>query len=599
MIERVSDGGSGDRLKVFVSYSRADIAFADQLVLALEDKGFDPILDRHDIDAAEAWKERLGALILSCDTVVFVLSETSAKSGICAWEVEQAAGLGKRMIPVVHGPVEGVTPPPHLTALNYIHFYFTPTIPGSGFYDGVQKLTRALQVDLGWLREQTRLSETAARWRARMSKRYAEGDGGVSSMLLRGNVLAEALQWVRAAPKDTEIPPDIVSFLDASSRAEAESNAEAAAQVAEREKAVAEKEAAVAARAKADKLARRATWMGGGVAALLIALGAWLSWTAAQATYAAAQNNAVLFANAAYERTSGSRHAEALQLALAGDPAAQRGGLSRYMGGGRHVAASNALVAAYTQNRLRRVLGGHEGSIYSVAFSRDGKRLLTAGGDNSVRLWDAETGELIRSFEGNVIRAAISPDGSRVLAGAVDGLAYLWDAESGRLVRTFRAPRTAPIYSVAFSSDGAYVLTGTLGEARLWSAESGDSLRTFQGHRGSVVSVAFSRDGSRILTASDDSTARLWDVHTGDVIRVFLGHENGVHSAIFLGDGERILTGGGDSTARIWETETGNVVSTFEGHTGNVVSVASSPDGRRLLTGSHDGAAILWNASTG
>ena len=141
MSAEARDAGAG-RLKVFVSYSRTDVDFADQLVLALTDKGFDPLLDRHDIDAAEKWKERLGALILSCDTVVFVLTEKSAGSPICGWEVEEPARLGKRMIPVTPHAPQGVSPPPALTELNYITFYRDPAIPGSGFYDGVQKLER-------------------------------------------------------------------------------------------------------------------------------------------------------------------------------------------------------------------------------------------------------------------------------------------------------------------------------------------------------------------------------------------------------------------------------------------------------------------------
>lgn len=91
-----NESDTAGRLKVFVSYSRSDLDFADQLVLALEDKGFVALLDRHDIDVAEKWKERLGALIFSSDTVAFVLTDTSASSPICRWEVEEAARLHRK-----------------------------------------------------------------------------------------------------------------------------------------------------------------------------------------------------------------------------------------------------------------------------------------------------------------------------------------------------------------------------------------------------------------------------------------------------------------------------------------------------------------------
>jgi hypothetical protein len=99
----MADGtGDTDRLGVFISYSRDDLDFADQLDVVLGLAGFDPVLDRHGIHGAENWQEKLGALIRDADTVVFVLSPASAKSDICGWEVREAVNLGKRIIPVVH-----------------------------------------------------------------------------------------------------------------------------------------------------------------------------------------------------------------------------------------------------------------------------------------------------------------------------------------------------------------------------------------------------------------------------------------------------------------------------------------------------------------
>jgi hypothetical protein len=124
------------------------LEFAEQVVLALQERGFTPLLDHQDIDAAEDWKRRLGELIFHCDTVVFVLSESSATSPICAWEVDEAVRLQKRIIPIVPAALNGGDAPPQLADLNYIFFYPEPKYPGSGFYDGAIKLDRALRVDL-------------------------------------------------------------------------------------------------------------------------------------------------------------------------------------------------------------------------------------------------------------------------------------------------------------------------------------------------------------------------------------------------------------------------------------------------------------------
>src|SRR5271170_5283019 len=152
----VAGAGEGGKLGVFVSYSRDDLDFADQLDAALGSSGFSTTLDRHGISGGEDWKRRLGALIRDADTVAFVLSPSSAKSDVCRWEVDEATRLGKRIIPVLCRPLENVSAPPALADLNYIFFYREPKSPGSGFGTGLARLVDALNSDLDWLREHTR-----------------------------------------------------------------------------------------------------------------------------------------------------------------------------------------------------------------------------------------------------------------------------------------------------------------------------------------------------------------------------------------------------------------------------------------------------------
>src|SRR5215468_7473082 len=132
-----SDSPDRGKLRVFISYSRDDLHFADQLDAALNTCGFECIIDRQSISGGEHWKRRLGNLIGEADTVVFVLSPTSARSEICAWEVQEATRLGKRIVPVNCRPLEGATPPPRLRDLNYIFFYADPKVSDSGFGSGL------------------------------------------------------------------------------------------------------------------------------------------------------------------------------------------------------------------------------------------------------------------------------------------------------------------------------------------------------------------------------------------------------------------------------------------------------------------------------
>src|SRR5215510_16016228 len=121
---------TGREFKVFVSYSRDDLEFADQLVAGLEACAFRPTIDREGISGGEDWRIRLGSLIREADTVVFVLSPASARSDVCGWEVEEAARLGKRILPVTCRPLDGVALPPQLQKRNYISFYPETKFPG-------------------------------------------------------------------------------------------------------------------------------------------------------------------------------------------------------------------------------------------------------------------------------------------------------------------------------------------------------------------------------------------------------------------------------------------------------------------------------------
>jgi len=122
-----------------------------------------------------------------------------------------------------------------------------------------------------------------------------------------------------------------------------------------------------------------------------------------------------------------------------------------------------------------------------------------------------------------------------------------------------------------------------------------EPIRTFSGHSGAVASVAFSPDGAKVLTGSYDNTARLWDAATGVIIRSF-SHSGRIKSVAFSPDGTKVLTGADwpDNTANLWDAATGSLTRTFSGHTDWVYSVAFSPDGMKVLTGSRDGTAKLW-----
>jgi len=286
------------RSKVFISYSRTDLVFADQLVAALEPCGFEPSIDRHEITGGEEWRRRLRTLIANSETVVFVLSPASAKSDMCGWEVQEADAASKRLIPVLCRPLEAIPPPQRLKDLDYIYFYPEPNVPGSGFGSGLARLVKALNTDLEWIRQHTRLMARAAEWDE--AKR-------ADNRLLSGSDIDEAKDWLAGRPKAAPEPTDAQrAFIAASEAAERERiGKETAREVAIRDAEIsrlrAEQEAErlrlETARMAAEQAAavsegrRRRTQVLFGVPLVLALIGAGVGWLAYDNTRKAAELN--------------------------------------------------------------------------------------------------------------------------------------------------------------------------------------------------------------------------------------------------------------------------------------------------------------------
>jgi len=260
-------------------------------------------------------------------------------------------------------------------------------------------------------------------------------------------------------------------------------------------------------------------------------------------------------------------------------------------------------------------------SVTALAVSPDGRTLAVAGeADHITRLWDVQTGRDLQTFQGHtgeVQSVAFSPDGKSLLSGSGeygetrDYSARLWDVATGKELRRFEG-HTSELTSVAFSPDGLYALTGSGDDtARLWNLSTGQEARRFEGYSQSIRAIALSTDNHYLLTGSGDNSARLWDNSSGSVVQVFRARTEGVVTSVaFSPDSRFVLTGSSDGTARLWNTETGQEQRSFTGaalknagrFTGTVMainSVAFSMDGRLIATGSSDQTTRVWDVATG
>ncbi len=251
-------------------------------------------------------------------------------------------------------------------------------------------------------------------------------------------------------------------------------------------------------------------------------------------------------------------------------------------------------------NYLR--LTGHDGPVRSVAFSPNGSLVLSGSEENTLRLWDATTGEPLKTLRGhgNAIRSAVfSPDGRWVLSGSQDERVRLWDIEGYQEVRVLRATVLAghddAVLSARFSADGKQIVTASRDRtASLWDAATGVRLRQFvEGHQFLASSAVFFGDGRRLATAAGDNSVRLWDLTTGTQTAV-LAPTGRIGTLAVSPDGDWLVTGSPTTEARLWDTRSGQPTSTLGGHVAEVSAVAFSPTGDRLVTGDDRGHLRGW-----
>jgi len=286
---------------------------------------------------------------------------------------------------------------------------------------------------------------------------------------------------------------------------------------------------------------------------------------------------------------------------------------------------------------------GSRSMITSVAYSADGRRLATSGTDGTIRIYEAETGRLLRALVtpgADCTVVAWSPDGKTLASGGNDKAVRLWDVDSGRLLRTMRE-HTSYVTAVSWSPDGAMLATGSHDNTvRLWNVADGKLRDTLQLHTARVNVLAWSPDGKTVASGSDDKTVRLWEAESGNHLLALEGHESAVRALAWSSDGLQVVSAGddkglwfwdaksgksagkqeagqsvkalawlpetrtlavglADGAARIMAVESGRILRGVQGEIGEVAEVACSPDGRTVAFGRADGGLHVWEIRSG
>lgn len=613
------------KTKIFISYSRKDKLFVRKLNEAIDSAGIDAWVDWEGIPLSSDWMAEITSAIEGGDAFVFVISPDSLKSQICQNELELGIKYNKKIIPVLYRePEKRQKMHPKLASTNWVYMRarkddFKATIP---------QLVNAIQTDLGWVQQHTRLLERSGEW---------ERKNRSNSFLLQGEDLEDGEKWMTASTenKSREVIPLQAEYISTSrknavqrqrnltlgiglimvisvllgifalfqwqsaveSRKEAELSAAAAAaseKVALEQKAFAEEQRALAEQkeieAKAQKSAAQAEIYKERPSELdtstLLALDA-LSHLSTSSNINAAEN---IVRN---------------NLSIMPIPVTQAAHTSRIWNlhlsqDGQYFVSSSVdnTACIWTTEGEKIQCAQHEDDVTDAFLSKDNTILVTASLDKTIKLWDVTSNSLLKEFifEAEVLDIDLSPDGSLIAAGREDGFVTLVNINIQQSVYNYNFSR-GPVSVVKFHPDGKLLAIGTrTGGARIWTIMTG-LITPGPAHEAEVFNLEFSPDGKLLASASEDSTARVVRAETGRQT-IVSQHPDWVEDVAFSPDSKWFVTVSDDKIVRVFDSQTGLEKVRME-HGSFVQRVEVSPNGEWILSTGYDNTARVWDSQTG
>lgn len=241
----------------------------------------------------------------------------------------------------------------------------------------------------------------------------------------------------------------------------------------------------------------------------------------------------------------------------------------------------------------------------SLVITPDGQFAISGSRDTSVRLWNFQSGEIIRTYTGHekaVTSVAVSQNGKWIISGSVDGSIRRWEKDTGQCDWVSHI-HEAEITSVAVTPVGQWIISGSLDKRlRQIDLNTGKSPWTFGGqnaHQDEISAVAMVPQGRFVVSASSDMTLRLWDLKNIRCVRIFEGPMMGLTSVVVTPDRKYVIAGSRDNTLWMWELVSTKKIRLFEGHTAEVTAVTVTSDGQQLISGSNDGTIRVWDLAAG
>ncbi len=255
------------------------------------------------------------------------------------------------------------------------------------------------------------------------------------------------------------------------------------------------------------------------------------------------------------------------------------------------------------------------GAVRSIAISQNGLTIAAGAADGSIKLWDTQSMKVVRKIlqahQGPVHSVVLSGDASRLVSAGEDGRVMIWNpntSQEGDLL----GKSDQPVHCVTMSRDGRLLFSSSDGSTgTLWNLETKTVMHRLEGHQESITAAAFSDDLQWLVTGSSDKFVRLWHVSDGRHLGTFEGHAGTINSLHFSSDALRVISSSQDSTAKLWDVRSlmlqseadvahgngeqqFNEILTLNRHAGEVTAARFSPSGDSVLTVGSDRVAVIW-----
>jgi serine/threonine protein kinase len=253
---------------------------------------------------------------------------------------------------------------------------------------------------------------------------------------------------------------------------------------------------------------------------------------------------------------------------------------------------------------------GHVAPVSALAWSPDGTRIVSAGVDKTVQVWDVISGKCISVYYDHVAPVSAvtwSPDSSYIASGSLDKMVRVWNVASGKDCYVYYG-HLAPVSAVTWSPDGTHIASGSWDKTvQVWRASNGEHIYTYREHSELVSAVAWSPHGTSIASGSWDHTIQVWYATSGVQHCTYRGHSEPVYAVAyspellssFTGHSTHVASGGHDTSVQIWDVDTVSHYFNYSGHATSITTLAWSPDSTRVASGSADGTIQVWDAETG